>query len=69
MTARRRRIRGKWAGLSAYTVSKLMGRSIVYTKKLLKDVPALDLDKLGEMIFEERAKVRMTRLRKCLKSL
>lgn len=66
---KRRRIRGKWAGLSAYTVSRLMGRSIVYTKKLLKDVPALDLDILGEMIFEERAKIRMTRLKKCLRNL
>lgn len=69
MTVRRRRIRGKWAGLSAYTISRLMGRSIVHTKKLLKDIPALDLDAVGELIFEERAKVRMARLRKCLKSL
>ncbi len=63
----RRLYRGQWSGLSAITVSKLMGCSIqtakVYLYKLEKPV---DLNMIGALVYEYRLKQEMAGLNKFL---
>ncbi len=59
--ARREIRRGRWAGLSASTVGKLMGCSHTHARELMKSLTniynrPLKLDDIGELIQEYRNK-------------
>jgi hypothetical protein len=54
---KRKRYRGKWAGLSSVTISKLLGASLNTTKKLLYSLPKpVTEEHIGVLIYEYRCK-------------
>lgn len=55
----RRKHSGKWSGLTAVTVSRLLNRSYYYTKKVLKEKNEelgreISLEDIGELIYEQK---------------
>lgn len=62
--------RGKWAGLTAVKISKLMGCSISTTKKLLYKLKLEKTDiserDIGDLIYEYKFKKHYQRLKKYL---
>lgn len=68
------RLKGPWAGLSISLISSLMGRSVSYTKLILYNYGTaknntLNKDNVGELIANERNKIKLTKIRKKLASI
>ena len=62
---KRKIYRGKWAGLSAATIAKLIGCSETKAKKILKTKQFEDiisLEVIGDLIYEERTKLQESKL-------
>jgi len=63
--------RGKWAGLTAVKISKLLGCSVSTTKSLLyklKNTKEVITEKdIGELIYEYKFKKHLQRLKNYLK--